>query len=120
MAQQEIIEYLSGLTGFVFDKSVLVRVATDRKVLGVISPSELDQKTRDLLLADLLLTAYLSPNVIASSSHTHGSYTKSVGSQTINDKNDIYEMMVALYRKYGEEDKIEILANASGGLQWME
>lgn len=120
MAQFDIIGYLEGLTGFVFDKSVLIRVATDRKVLGVISPSELDQRTKDLLLADLLLTAYLSPNVIASSSHSHGSYTKSVGSQTINDKNDIYEMMIALYRKHGEEDKIEILANASGCLKWME
>lgn len=120
MACLEIIDYLSGLTGFVFDRSVLVRVAVDRGVYRDISPSELDQRTKDLLRADLLLTAYLSPDVMAGSTHSHGSYTKTVGSQTLNNKDDIYEVIVALYRKYGEDDKLALLPEASGHLQWME
>lgn len=120
MACPEIIDYLSGLTGFVFDKSVLVRVAVDRGVYRDISPCELDQRTKDLLRADLLLTAYLSPDVMAGSTHSHGSYTKTVGSQTFNNKEDIRDIIVALYRKYGEEDKIAVLTEASGHLQWLE
>ena len=59
----DIIEFLSGLTNYVFDKAVLKRIALDRGVLSVTSYSELDDKTKDLLRADLLLAAYLSPNV---------------------------------------------------------
>ena len=120
MACLKIIDYLSGLTGFVFDSAVLVRVAMDRGVYRDISPSELDQRTKDLLLADLLLTAYLSPDVTAGSTHSHGSYTKTVGSQTLNDRESIRGMIAALYRKYGEEDKIAVLTEASGHLQWLE
>ena len=77
----DILEYLSGLTSFVFDKAVLKRIALDRDVLNVTSYSELDDKTKDLLRADLLLAAYLSPNVWASYTHSHGSYSQTTGSQ---------------------------------------
>ena len=118
MAQSEIIDYLSGLTGFVFDKSVLARIAKDRGVLdkGV---ADLEQKDKDLCLADLLYTIYLSPNVMASMSQSHGNYQQTVGSQTIYDKHDIYEMMIALYRKWGDA-KGDDIPDLVGGLTWME
>ena len=100
-----IIEYLSGLTGFVFDKSVLVRIATERRVLDVTSYDEMTKQTRDLLLADLLCTAYYSPNIWASYTHSHGSYSQTSGSQSINtaDKERIYNMFMNIYRKYDDE-----------------
>lgn len=106
----DILEYLSGLTSFVFDKAVLKRIALDRGVLSVTSYPELDNKTKDLLRADLLLAAYLSPNVWASYTHSHGSYSQTTGSQTIyiEEKERIYNMLRNIYSKYDDAKLEEI------------
>jgi len=99
-----IINYLSGLTGFVFDKAVLERVAQDRGVDNVQSYSELEQQDKDLLLADLLFIIYTSsPDSSASYSTSHGSFKISVGSQTINEMRGIYNTMISLYKKWGDD-----------------
>lgn len=115
----DIIEYLSGLTQFVFDKAVLRRIAYDRDVIAVTDYEELDAKTKELLRADLLYTAYISPNVWASSSQSHGSYTKTIGSQTIyaEEKERLYNTFVGIYKKY--EDPILEELEDSGDLQWL-
>lgn len=115
-----IIDYLSGLTSFIFDKAVLQRIALDRGVVAVSEYSELEPKQKDLLKADLLYTAYVSPNVWASSTQSHGSFSKTVGSQTIytEDKERIYNMFMAIYRKYND-DKLEEVQGL-GTLQWLE
>lgn len=107
------------MTGFVFDKDVLWNIAVNRGVANVRIAEELDQRTKDLLLADLLFVVYMSPNVMASQTNQHGQFVQTVGSQTINDKDGIYKMMVALYRKWGDE-KLELIPDASGTLRWME
>ena len=117
----DIIEFLSGLTNYVFDKAVLKSVALDRDVANVTSYEELDKKKRDLLEADLLYKAYLSPNVWASSTQTHGSYTRTVGSQTIYEaeRERIYARMSFIYKKYND-DKLEEVESLSGTLQWLD
>lgn len=119
MAQFDIIKYISSLTGFAVDKSVCERIAMERGVEDVTSISELEQKDKDLLLADLLYTIYVSPNSSASLTQQHGSYTQTVGSQTINDKKEIYNTMIALYRKWND-DKLEAVEAMGGGLQWLD
>ena len=116
----DIIEYLSGITGFVFDKAVLNRIALDRGVQDVIAYEELGTKTKDLLRADLLYTAYLSPNVWASSTHSHGSYTNTIGSQTIyaEEKERLYNSFINIYRQY-EDEKLEEIESSSNSLQWL-
>lgn len=115
-----IIDYLSGLTGFIFDKAVLQRIALDRGVINTSSYEELDSKTKDLLRADLLWVAYISPNVWASSTHLHGNYSKTIGSQTIytEEKERIYNILMGIYRKYDDEKLEEIIDN--GTLQWLD
>lgn len=115
----DIINYLSGLTGFIFDKAVLQRIALDRDVMEVDEYTMLDQKTKDLLLADLLYAAYYSPNVWASLSQSHGSYSQTIGMQTTytQDKERIYNQFMAIYRKY-KDDKIEE-ASDNGTVQWL-
>lgn len=117
--QFDILEYISSLTGFLVDKSVCYRIALERGVLDVTSYNELEQKHKDLLLADLLYTIYVSPNSSATMTQQHGSYTKTVGSQTINDKDSIYNTMVALYEKWND-DKLEVVKRMNGNLQWLE
>ncbi len=117
----DIIEYLSGITMFTFDKAVLNRIALDRGVSNVVVYEELDTKTKELLRADLLLAAYISPNVWASSTHSHGSYTKVIGSQTIytEDKERLYNTFVNIYKKYNDPMLEEVQSLDSGGLQWL-
>lgn len=116
----DIIEYLSGLTGFIFDKAVLKRIALDRGVQDVTNYGDLDAKTKDLLRADLLYVAYVSPNVWASSTQSHGSYSRTIGSQTIyiDDKERIYDMFMGIYRKYNDDKINEISDN--GTVQWID
>lgn len=120
MAQSfNIIKYLGSLSNYMFDKDVYERIAMERGVLEVTSLDELEQKQKDLLLADLLLTIYISPNTSASFSKSHGSFSQSVGSQTFGSKEHIYDMMIALYRKWND-DKLEIAESLGGNLEWLE
>jgi hypothetical protein len=120
MEEFDIIEYLSGLTTYVFDKSVLKRIAYDREVSEVTDYAELDQRTKDLLLADVLYTAYLSPNVIASSTQAHGSFSQTIGSQTIHEqeKERLYNTFFKIYSKYND-NKLEELKDSDSNLQWL-
>lgn len=113
----DILDYISGLTGFVFDKAVLHDIALSRGVENVTLPQQLDLRTRELLRADLLYTAYCSPDTMASVSHSHGSYTKSFGHQTITDKDALYKMFMAIYRKWDDPmaDAVE-----APTVQWLD
>lgn len=123
MAQEfDIIKYISGLlAGFVFDKATLERIALDRGVMGVTSYEELDAKTKELLKADLAYSAYYSPSVWASSSQSHGSYSKSRGSQTVadNDKERLYNIFSSVYKKY-DDPVLEQVEAEESNLQWMQ
>lgn len=116
----DIIEYLSGLFTFTFDKAVLKRIAIEREVSNIVDYGELDTKTKDLLKADLMYAAYYSPNVWASSTQSHGSYTKTIGSQTIyaEEKERLYNAFYNIYKKY-EDDKLEELDGSESNLQWL-
>lgn len=117
----KILDYMSGLTGFLFDKAVLESIALERGVLEVENYTDLTERDRDLLKADMFYTAYLSPTTTASMNHSHGSYSKSDGSQTIStqDKERIYNIFMALYRKW-DDPKAEEIANNVGTLQWLD
>lgn len=115
----DILDYLSGLTGFVFDKAVFKRIALERQANEVKSYDELTPEQKDLMLADLLYTIYISPNSSASSTMQHGAYSKTTGSQTINTKTGIYNLMVGIYKKY-DDPKMDLINANLGGLSWME
>ena len=82
----DIIEYMSGLTGYIFTKAVLQRIALERGVDGVTDYNDLTPMMRELLFADLLYTAYCSPNVMASASRSHSGMSNSVVSKSVNRK----------------------------------
>lgn len=119
MAGFDIIRYMSSLTGYVFDDAVLERIALERNVAGVASFSEITEKDKDLLTADLLFVLYTSPSQSASLSKKHGQFSQSVGSQTITDKDGICRLMMKLYTKW-DDPKVEELESIGGGLEWMQ
>lgn len=118
MATFDIIEYLSGMTAFVFDKPVLKRIALERGLDDVTYYSDLTQQQKDLCYADMLFVVYTSPNTTASYSASHGTFKKSVGSQTINDKQGIYNIMVSIYGKYSDE-KLSVVQEMQSNLEWI-
>lgn len=79
----DVIEYLSGLTNFVFDKNVLKRVAYRREILFATSIGDIDETTEKLCTKDLLVTAIRGPWSTATMKSKHGTFEVSVGSQTI-------------------------------------
>lgn len=118
----DIIKYLSGLLGgFVFDRATLEGIAWERDVIDVTSFDELDTKTKELLKADLARAAYYSPNVWASSTQSHGSYTKSIGSQTLyeGDRERLYNIFSTIYKKYDDAALKEVNEQDSN-LQWLD
>lgn len=116
--QFNIISYLSSLTGFAFDRPVLERIAMERGVDDAESIEDLSQEKRDLLLADLLFVIFTSPSQSASMSQKHGSYSVSIGSQSITNKAGLYELMSRLYKKWNDP-KLEDIEDI-GELHWME
>ena len=119
MASFDIIRYMSSLTGYIFDDAVLERIALERSVADVASFSEITERDKDLLTADLLFVLYTSPSQSASFSKKHGQFSQSVGSQTITDKDGIYNLMMRLYHKW-DDPKAEEIEDMGGGLQWLE
>jgi hypothetical protein len=117
----DIIKYLSGLLGgFVFDRATLEAIAWEREVTDVTSFDELDDKTKDLLKADLARAAYYSPNVWASSSQSHGSYSRSIGSQTLyeGDRERLYNIFSTIYKRY-EDKALEEITDTDSTVQWV-
>lgn len=114
----DILDYISGLTAFIFDKSSLVGIARERNVIGITDFEQLTQKDKDLLKADCLFLAYTAPNTIASNTHQHGAFTEVTGSQSIQQKKEIYRVMLWLYKKWDDE-KADLLEEMSGGLSWI-
>ena len=119
MAGFDIIRYMSSLTGYVFDDAVLERIALERNVAEVGSFSEITEKDKDLLTADLLFVLYTSPSQSASLSKKHGQFSQSIGSQIITDKDNIFDTMMRLYQKW-EDPKAKEVENMGGGLEWMQ
>lgn len=120
MAQFSIIKYLGSLSSYMFDNSVYERIAVERGVSDITSYDELEQKQKDLLLADLLFTIYISPSTSSSISKSHGSFSQSIGSQSFGSKEHVYDMMIALYRKWNDE-KLDVAESLDGSnLEWLD
>lgn len=107
----DILDYLSGLTGFVFDKSVLSRVAHDNNVHAVTDYAELTEEQKDKCKIDLLKTVLASPNSTASVSVSHGNYTKSIGAQTITEavRQSVRNELKSLYQKYDMQEELTMM-----------
>ena len=117
----DIIDYLSGLTAYVFDVSVLRRVAMDNGVAEVMEYNELDAEQIDRCKMSLLETLVLAPSQSASQTNKHGEYQMQTGSQMLTDKTReaIKAELRMLYRRYGEDDRLQQLDSADATMEWI-
>ena len=116
----DIYDYLSGLTGYVFDISVLKRVALNQGVSEVADYSELTEEQKDRCKIELLETLLITPHQSASQTNKHGEWQTQTGSQTLTAAvlDNINKELGRLYKKYDEQDKLDAIND--GTLQWLE
>lgn len=118
----DILDYLSGMTNFVFDKSVLNRVAIECEVSEIEAYADLTEENKDRCKIALLETIVFGPYQTASSTNQHGAYTLTIGAQTITSAalESIKAELRRLYKKYDEEDKLEALDATDGEVKWID
>ena len=117
-----IIDFIAGLYPYVFDIAVLRRVAYDCGVIEITEYSELTEEQRDRCKIALLETLVLNPYQTASQTSKHGEWQEQTGSQMTTAKNieSIKNELKRLYKKYGEDEKLEQLESETANLEWME
>lgn len=116
-----IINYLAGMTGFVFDKDVLQRIAYDCGVAEVTDHSELTQEDKDRCKIALLRTILETPYSTASHTSKHGEWQEQIGSQSLTAafREEIKAQLRKLAQKYDDEELLEELNSMDATLQWM-
>lgn len=122
MATFDIINYLSGLTNFVFDKAVLNRIALDCGVSEITDYTELTGELKDKCKIALLETIVFGPYSTASSTNQHGAWTLTIGSQTVTSAalESIKSELKRLYNKYDMTDEQEALEDTGGEVKWID
>lgn len=117
-----IIDFIAGLYPYVFDIAVLRRVAYDCGVIEITEYSELTEEQKDRCKIALLETLVLNPYQTASQTSKHGEWQEQTGSQMTTAKNieSIKNELRRLYKKYGEDEKLEQLESETANLEWME
>ena len=117
-----IIDFIAGLYPYVFDIAVLRRVAYDCGVIEITEYSELTEEQQDRCRIALLETLVLNPYQTASQTSKHGEWQEQTGSQMTTAKNieSIKNELRRLYKKYGEDEKLEQLESETANLEWME
>ena len=117
-----IIDFIAGLYPYVFDIAVLRRVAYDCGVIEITEYSELTEEQKDKCKMALLETLVLNPYQTASQTSKHGEWQEQTGSQMTTAKNieSIKNELKRLYKKYGEDEKLEQLESETANLEWME
>ena len=115
-----ILNYLAGMTGFVFDKDVLYRIALDCGV-SEMAPKDLSEEQRDRCKMALLKTILETPYSTASHTSKHGEWQEQTGSQTLTAayREDIKAQLQRLAEKYGEEELLQELEDMGATLQWL-
>ena len=117
-----IIDFIAGLYPYVFDIAVLRRVAYNCGVIDVTEYSEMTEEQEDRCRIALLETLALNPYQTASQTSKHGEWQEQTGSQMTTAKNieSIKNELKRLYKKYGEDEKLEALESEGANLEWME
>lgn len=101
--QFDIIDYVAhALTGFTFTRKQVEYIVLARGLQDVTEYSELTQRDKDLLTADCCRIIYTTPTQAGSDSWSHGDATETQSGLGITDKKQLYQYMVGLYAKWGE------------------
>lgn len=121
MEKFDPIEYLSGLTTYVFDKSLLKRIAHENVLYDIDSYEEVSEEQADRCKVALYEAIYFSPYSTGGFTQKHGDFSVQVGQQVVTSatRDLIGEELRRLYKKLGETDKEETLDASGASLGWI-
>lgn len=121
-ANLEILNLLAGKINFVFDKATLLYAAYKSGISEAESLVDVDEEQEDAFHVVLLESIVYGPYQTASSTNKHGQWEKTVGSQTITASalESIKAELKRLYKKQGDESKIEMLEGTGGETKWID
>ncbi|MCF0202767.1 MAG: hypothetical protein HUK08_05320 [Bacteroidaceae bacterium] len=113
------IEYLSGLTGFIFDKATLKRVAIENGLDTVEAYADITEEQKDRSTIALLECVLKGPWTTPSQTNKHGDFSVQIGSQTVTAavREEIKKQLGRLYKKYDMEDQLAEIEE--GNLAWL-
>lgn len=114
----DIVRWLGNKLGYDIPKATLEGIVMERGCDGITDFADLTQKDKDLMIADAAFYIYTCPNQTSSISQSHGDYTYSRGAQILTDKRHLYELMMSLYRKWGDPMAEDVEAS-EGSAQWL-
>lgn len=115
----DIIKYICGITDFGISESVATDIAYKRNIINIKEYSELTEKDRDLIMADLLFSLLFKPKKTASISQSHNGFSQSIGSSEMQSLGNLLSYARSLYLKWGESVP-ELLEQNTGELQWLD
>lgn len=119
MAKFNIVNWLKNRIGYDVPSDKVENILLERGLLNVTDYSELTQKDKDLLLADVLFLLLTSATQTSSKSWQSGGTSMSIGAQMLTGKERFYDMMIGIYDKY-DDPKLNIAESLGGGVQWLE
>jgi len=99
-----ILEYLKSMVAFEVPDTTLYSLLSKRGVSPQADIVDLDDKTKDLLYADVLIWGSTIPSTYGSVVDSDGGWTHQEGASTINaaDKKRFESIANDIYRRYGE------------------
>lgn len=110
-----VLDWLKVSTRYTFDTATFEKIAYDRGCDpdADVYSSNVTQRQRDLMTADIIFTAYLlSPSSTSSLQQSHSGYQKSVGSETNYYQADKIKYALRIYSMY-DDPRAEDLENAT-------
>lgn len=119
MAEFNIVKWLKNRVGYEVPTEKVEVIVIERGLQDVKEYSELTQKDKDLLLADVLFLLLTSATQTGSKSWQSGGTTMSIGSQSLTGKERFYDMMTSIYQTY-DDPKLGIAESLGGYAQWLE
>lgn len=109
-----IEEYLRGMVGFDVPDSTLSVIRINRHISKGSDINALDQKTKDLSFADLLMWASTNPSSYTGEKQSDGGWTQTGASKTLtaSDKRAYRDQAMEIYKQYNDprySSKIKII-----------
>lgn len=103
MANKNIIEYVGSLVTYPIPQKTVERIIKERGLEDIDDWADVTLRSRNLVLADLLFAMFTAPSNTGGKTRQHGDFSVTIGGVIITDKNDLYALMMTLYRNPDRE-----------------
>ena len=117
-----IIDFLSGLTRFTFDKRHLMVVALKCGVSEITDMTEITEEQMEKCEIELLKLVVYGPYTTSSVKNKHGNAEVQVGSYTLTSTQleSVKARLRRLMEKWDMDEEVEELDDAGGQLMWID